>query len=256
MKSTVRASGLLLEDHAARERTRSMNGVSVALTSIRGLLEHAEYYSECYQRGYRWQEKQVGEMIGDLTQAFLSDYDSEHPRDEVRKYGGYFLGSIILSQHGSATGCCIVDGQQRITSLTLLLMLLRKLQCNLPAQSRVFIDELIVSTRFGTPSLNLNIEGRAECMMALFEDKTFDTTGKDESLHNIVACYRDIERKLPEEINNSALPYFTDWLIEKVCFVRITITSEADVATMFETINARGLHLTDAEGIHAVKAMK
>jgi uncharacterized protein with ParB-like and HNH nuclease domain len=56
------------------------------------------YAIDTYQREYKWQTKQLVELIDDLSGKFLEYYEPGHDRDAVAKYGHYFLGSIILSQ--------------------------------------------------------------------------------------------------------------------------------------------------------------
>ena len=70
-----------------------------------------------------WQRKHIEELIDDLTAEFLDNYSSEHSRAAVADYGSYFMGSIVLAGRENA----IIDGQQRFSSLTLLLMYLNTL---------------------------------------------------------------------------------------------------------------------------------
>lgn len=78
------------------------------------LREAAKYTIDFYQREYAWQERQVRELVDDLTGKFLDFYDSGHSRHEVEQYGHYFLGSIVISHKRSQR--FIVDGQQRLTT--------------------------------------------------------------------------------------------------------------------------------------------
>ena len=134
-----------------------------------------------------------------------------------------------------------MDGQQRLTSLTLLLIYLRNLQHERSAQ--VNVDELIFSERFGQKSFNLDVDERRPCMEALFEGTPFDVTDLPESVRNIVARYGDLDTCFPEELRDQALPYFLDWLLENVHLVEITAYSDDDAYTIFETMNDRGLGL-------------
>ena len=79
-----------------------------------------KYAIDFYQREYAWQERQVRELIDDLTGKFLDSYESGHSRHEVGGYGHYFLGSIVISHKRGQR--FVVDGQQRLTTLTLLLI--------------------------------------------------------------------------------------------------------------------------------------
>jgi uncharacterized protein with ParB-like and HNH nuclease domain len=209
--------------------------------TVRELLK-GKYSIDYYQREFRWQDKQIRELIDDLSGKFQEDYQPDHPRDRVSDYGHYFLGSIIISRKDNAS--YIIDGQQRFTSLTLLLIYLRNLQRD---QSDPFIGDLIVSSQYGRKSFNLNVEERNTCMEALYKQKPFQENGQSESVQNILARYRDIEAYFPEELSSNALPYFIDWLIENVHLVEITAYSDDDAYTIFETMNDRGLSLSPTE---------
>ena len=86
--------------------------------NIRTLLANAKYAIDYYQREYRWQTKHVTELIDDLVAKFLESYEKGHDRAAVERYGHYFLGSIIISDKDGQK--FIIDGQQRLTSVTLL----------------------------------------------------------------------------------------------------------------------------------------
>src|SRR5262249_55920873 len=90
--------------------------------NIRALLGGAKYAIDYYQREYKWQTKQVSELLDDLADKFLQSYDPKHDRAAVESYGHYFLGSIIISDKDGHK--FVIDGQQRLTSLTLLLIYL------------------------------------------------------------------------------------------------------------------------------------
>ena len=162
---------------------------------------------------------------------------------KVADYPHYFLGSIIISKKENAN--YIVDGQQRLTSLTLLLTLIRNLQNGQPGG--VNIDELIFSEKFGKKSFNLHVDERTPAMNALYEGKDFEVTDRPESVQNLVRRYRDLESCFPDELGDTVLPYFIDWLLEKVYLVEITAYSDDDAYTIFETMNDRGLSLSPTD---------
>ena len=211
--------------------------------TVRELLKGVKYSIDYYQREYKWHDKQIRELVDDLTGKFLEEYDPAHSRKRVADYPHYFLGSIILSSKGS--GSYVVDGQQRLTSLTLLLLLLRSLQAS--RDDAVNIDELIVSVKFGQKSFNLDVDERTPCLEALFNGQPFDVSGRSESVQNLYRRYVDLTEAFPEELQGHALPYFVDWLLENVHLVEITAYSDEDAYTIFETMNDRGLSLTPTD---------
>ena len=73
-----------------------------------------------YQRPYAWTTEQAGELLEDLLTALG---EGNEPIDDINPY---FLGSIVLIK-GDKPDAQVVDGQQRLTTLTILLAALRTL---------------------------------------------------------------------------------------------------------------------------------
>lgn len=121
-----------------------MREIQGAAKTVRQLLDNTKYTIDYYQREYRWEEKQVRELLDDLTSKFQEDYDEQHERRQVEGYGHYFLGSVIISKRDTLN--FIIDGQQRLTTLTLLLIFLRNAQDDRP--DAINIDGLIFSSRY------------------------------------------------------------------------------------------------------------
>ena len=211
--------------------------------TVRELLAGRKYSIDYYQREYKWQTKQVTELIDDLSAKFLESYEPGHERAAVADYGHYFVGSIIVSDKDGQK--FIIDGQQRLTTLTLLLIYLQSQLKDSDQQSQ--LAELIFSQKFGKRSFNLDIPERTACMEALYNGDEFVANDPPESVANILGRYADIDESFPEDLRNEALPYFVDWLIESVHLVEITAYSDGDAYTIFETMNDRGLSLTPAD---------
>lgn len=220
-----------------------MSKVCARAVNILDILKGKKYFIEDYQREYRWEKKHITDLIEDLTEKFLVSEGEDH----------YFLGSIIISKRGSQQ--FIIDGQQRLTSLTLLLIHIYR---TLEDQARKEeIHELIYSKEKG---FNLSVDLRRECMSALLRHGKLSEEQSDESIKNIVERYKNIDEDFPGhlagepnipsdelELAAEALPKFAKWLIEQVYLVRITADSDADAYAVFETLNARGLSLTPTE---------
>ena len=144
----------------------------------------------------------------------------------MAQYGQYFLGSIIMSEKDGER--FIVDGQQRLTSLTLLLIHLDRLKKKHTEAQRVDIAKLIYSTQYGTKSFNLDVAERNACLQALIDGESPDPTDQPPSVLNLIQRFADIEDIFPDELCEEAIPYFLDWLTENVMLVEITAFSDDD----------------------------
>jgi len=212
--------------------------------TVREVLDKVKYVIDFFQREYRWGRKQIEQLIDDLTTKFLSNYKEGDERKDIQNYERYYLGPIVLSQKEGKKS--IIDGQQRLTSITLLLIYLNNIQKNRSEQ--VSINDLIFSEKYGQKSFNLDVPERKEIIELLYKGESFNhLSNTSESVSNIIERYRDIEELFPEEIKGNLLPYFIDWLIDNVIFVEIITYSDEDAYTIFETMNDRGLNLTPTE---------
>ena len=224
--------------------------------NLRDLLSGTKFAIDYYQREYSWQKKQVEELVNDLLDKFKESYESGDERGAVENYGHYFLGPIIISDREGKK--FIIDGQQRLTTLSLILIHIYRLfnderrkeklseaQLSEEQGTKEQLIDLIYSFKYGKRSFNIDIDERKPCMEALFIGRTVDTDGQSVSVVNIVNRFEDIE--IPDDIGDETLPYFSDWLIEKVYLIEITASSDNDAYTIFETMNDRGLSLTPTE---------
>ena len=219
-----------------------MNKITAHAVNIRTLLNN-KYTVQYYQREYNWETKQIEELIEDLTNEFNEFYKDGDRQIDVRNYGDYFLGPIILTNDNA-----IIDGQQRLSSLTLLLIYLNNLQKQQTNLPKVNIDNLIYSEMYGQKTFCINVTEREVCLASLFETGDYDITNEQsESVINLYNRYKDIERIFPDELKGSPLPVFIEWLIDNVSLVEIRTDSEQDAHKVFVTMNDRGLRLTPTE---------
>jgi len=232
----------------------TIRGVQAKDKSIRELLSNVQYSIDFYQREYQWQSKQCFELITDLTGRFLDAYRPSHVRQDVATYPAYYLGSIVLSK--KTDGLFIVDGQQRLTTLTLLLIYLRNQQRQLGENTDPNLDSLIQSTQYGKKNFNIDVDDRRAVIESLYSgnppelntaDNADGVSAVNVSAINMAERYIDIEECFPEDCKGQALAFFADWLIERVQMVEIIAFSDEDAYTVFETMNDRGLTLSPAD---------
>ena len=204
----------------------------------------SKYIVDFYQRAYVWSKKHMEDLVIDLTSDFLRQWKSDYTPKDVENLDPYFMGEIILAaQEGRYA---IIDGQQRITSLTLLLIYIKHNYSNLP--NFPDINNMIYSDYFGEKKFNLEIEDRLECMKALFNNGSYTLINSDtDSVKNIVARYNDLGEVWNNKITNENIIPFTYWLANKVCFSKVWTNNDDFAYMIFETMNDRGMSLTQVE---------
>lgn len=212
--------------------------------SITEVLDDKKYTVDYFQREYKWEERHIEQLVSDLTSSFLNEYKPEHKRKDIENYNSYYLGPFVVSVKDGQRS--IIDGQQRLTSLTLLLIYLNNLQKELGLNEK--LEPLIFSEKYGEMSFNIQVDERITCMEALFRTSEYEAKETDdESTLNMASRYGDIEKAFPEELKNHLLPFFIDWLKYNVILVEIIAYSDENAYTIFETMNDRGLNLTPTE---------
>lgn len=218
------------------------------------ILNNKIFTIDVYQREYRWGRKQIAQMIDDLTDSFLSYYHDgrfkHEDTEEVAQYGYYFMGSIIRTGDDSTRE--IIDGQQRLTSLTLLLIYINHL---LHENGNHILDTMLSGMIYSSPfgwkkTFNINVDERKACMEKIYAgDLNFNP--ENESSKNLLDRYKDIDELFRDEITEDILPYFAFWVMQKVLLLEIVTPSQQDAHTIFITMNDRGLSLNSAEMLKA-----
>ena len=215
------------------------------------ILSHRRFTVDVFQREYRWGRKQIEQMLSDFQETFEEYYDPDkHDTPaEVMNYGFYYMGCIICT---GGTPNKIIDGQQRLTSLTLLLIYLNNLQKEQAGMGyhTVQFEDMIYDDHFGTKSFNIDVDERLHCLQSLIDNNT-SFVADNESAQNMLDRYKDIQDLFPDELKGEALPYFIYWIKEKVLLLEIDTPSEDEAHTIFLTMNDRGLSLNSAEMMKA-----
>ncbi|ASP39596.1 hypothetical protein CHH28_13350 [Bacterioplanes sanyensis] len=212
--------------------------------SVLEVLDKKKYTVDYFQREYSWGKKHIEQLVTDLTSSFLNEYRDGDSREQGEDYNTYYLGPFVLSEKDSKRS--IIDGQQRLTSLTLFLIYLDNLQKSLQLEES--LSDMIFSESRGKRSFNIQVDERMHCLEQLFNQGSYQPReDDDESTINMAERYDDIADAFPEELKSNALPHFLDWLKYNVVLVEIIAYSDDNAYTIFETMNDRGLNLTSTE---------
>ncbi|MBD3584029.1 DUF262 domain-containing protein [Flavobacterium selenitireducens] len=236
------------------------------------VLSGQRYRIDSFQREYRWQRKQIESLISDLSISFKKNHNEGHLIKNANDYDCYYMGPIVLCDTNNELS--IVDGQQRLTSFTLLLIYLLHEQEKLKEDNLILRDlkPYLYVTKSGEVSFVLNVKTRNKVLSHLIENPStifedaeelesnleldFDDSIKvkknDESINNLIERYEDITLLFPEEFKTkNVLPIFIEWILEKVVLVEVKAYSLENAYTIFETMNDRGLTLNPTEILKA-----
>lgn len=230
--------------------------VSPEKKTIDSLFSATHYFIDFYQREYKWPHEAVLRLIEDLFYPFDQTYKM-HPTLDVTpelicsKYSGYYLNTIITNRHDSRV--FVVDGQQRLTTLTLLLVALYhmagKEDSDIP-DLQAWLRERIMGIGIGGKKLFwVANEKRAPLMKVLFEGGQPETDLLEDEItaRHMIDNYMLLKSELQKRLTSKhRLETFTYYLLCTVVIVNLEVT-QADVAMVFEAINDRGVRLQPYE---------
>jgi hypothetical protein len=218
--------------------------LNASATTAGALISSSTFEIPPYQREYSWSEDEVSEFWDDLRKALNED--------------SYFLGLVILTEEESRKQ--VVDGQQRIITLTLLAAALyhealeggrKALADRIQADFLRSIDYATDETR---PRVVLSDQADNETFQAIL------TTGKggkqlvqvesDTLSKRMQESYNLLRNKLREDLAQDPfkqLGVWTDFITNRLYFAVFIHPDSAAAYRVFEVINTRGLELTTAD---------
>ncbi|PSO48633.1 MAG: DUF262 domain-containing protein [Cyanobacteria bacterium SW_9_44_58] len=218
-------------------------------TSLRNLLEGTKQFQiPLFQRPYSWNKENWQALWEDLLSIYKKEVE-----------GSYFLGPIVTeSRHGTAEGISpftVIDGQQRLTTLTLLLATLRDyIKKNKPNLQEIAdeIHEESLINRFKKDDKHYKI-------LPTQEDRDIyksiiNNTCKETETGKICEAYDFFYEKICnpnpdlEEETELQCELFKTVILEKLVFINITSDQEQDDPYLiFESLNYKGQELTQAD---------
>ena len=189
--------------------SRINNKIEAHDRTVFQVLSERKYTVDYFQREYNWSTKHIEQLVTDLTSTFLTEYSAGDKREKGADYNNYYLGPFVVSEKDNHRS--IIDGQQRLTSLTLFLIFLNHLQEKMGVSEK--LESMIFSELRGVKSFNIQVEERTNCLENLFSEGEYVAkNGDDESTINMTERYDDITIAFPDEITSHSLPFFIDWM--------------------------------------------
>lgn len=234
------------------------NKIHTKNKTLREVFSGQRYKIDSFQREYRWQRKQIEALLSDLSINFFNSYTAGDTLEDVVNYDCYYMGPIVLCEEGNDNS--VVDGQQRLTSFSLLFIYLQHLQKQLGIDEDLIVDfnSYLYISKGGRKTLSLNVPSRNDVMKALMDHVEFQEfhisfdPQNDESIENILGRYYDIASLFPVELKKKTmLPMFIEWLMNNIILVEIMAYSIDNAYSIFESMNDRGLNLNPTEILKA-----
>lgn len=202
-----------------------------------------------YQRPYAWEVQQANELIDDLVDAMEPNSRSE---------GLYFLGSIVLVKTPDSPEAKVVDGQQRLTTLTILFSVLRDLTDDLELK----IGRETYVKQAANPDRNLPERLR---LLLRQSDQSFfeDTVQRRDATANLPRL-EGLEGSQARIVENALLYWkrlspMTDaergrlisFILNNCYLVVVEVPTDTAARRIFTVLNARGLDLTATDILKA-----
>ncbi len=202
-----------------------------------------------YQRPYAWEETQVSELLTDLDEAMSP---------ESRSDGFYFLGSIVLVKTHGKPESRVVDGQQRLTTLTILFSVIRDLtEGAVKRASRETYVKQVANEDEGIPeTLRLQLRQKDQA----FFEKHIQTSRATDSLPagdglsgakaRIVENAATIRSRL-ETMGEEKRSELLRFLLQNCYLVVVEVPTQTAARRIFTVLNARGMDLSATDILKA-----
>jgi len=185
-----------------------------------------------YQRPYSWENEQIEQLWDDIVSAMEDGEET------------YFLGPIILIKTNE--GFEVVDGQQRLTTLTILFCVLRDLYFkndnNIINSIRSLIDQKY-RLRLIT-QLHYQNEFEEEILKGIKfpQDLSFSERRKNKFI-NAALIFKDKLKELDDEKRKE----FVNYVLDRVIMISIVCSNKSYAIKLFQILNTRGLDLSPAD---------
>lgn len=221
--------------------TKKISGAEFPLAKI--FSSDFDYSIPSYQRPYAWTDVQAGELFSDLVDFFAKEKDDT-----------YFLGSIVLIKEEGKPPAEVIDGQQRLTTLTILLAALTtQFTGELRADFENYIREPGRASQGLKPKPRLALRERDRQFFAdyiqglrLSELLALDPAQLDnESQRNVRRNAEVMLQRLKTTFGEDTdrLCEFGAFLVQRCFLVAVSTPSQQSAFRVFSVLNSRGLDL-------------
>ena len=209
--------------------------------TVESCLKNKSYYIDFYQREYVWSKDTVEILLRDIFYAFELSYeqykDAELSQEILEKYNWYYLNIFITNNVEGKV--YIVDGQQRLSTLTLIAAKLYHATKNEDLRDTLK-DCIYGKDKWKSSIYRLDHEKRKNVMDCILKGTERPTQFKNKTEETLIARYDDISDYIDKKgMDEKKLDTFICYFLERLVLVELGITKD-DTPMIFEVINDRG----------------
>ena len=209
--------------------------------TVESCLKNKSYYIDFYQREYVWSKDTVEILLRDIFYAFELSYeqykDAELSQEILEKYNWYYLNIFITNNVEGKV--YIVDGQQRLSTLTLIAAKLYHATKNEDLRDTLK-DCIYGKDKWKSSIYRLDHEKRKNIMDCILKDTERPAQFRNKTEETLIARYDDISDYIDKkEMDEKKLDTFICYFLERLVLVELGITKD-DTPMIFEVINDRG----------------
>ncbi|QQX85256.1 DUF262 domain-containing protein [Cupriavidus necator] len=210
------------------------------------------YFIDFYQRDYKWNEEPVRRLLDDVFYQFDETYQKhsglEPNKENINaKYPWYYLNTYVTNTIGGRV--FVVDGQQRLTTLTLVLLKLYSMASVLGSKTAGWIERKIAGYSGTEHEFWMNHVKHRHVLKALMEgtEPSSIDVSTGVTAANMVGNYQLISAELNGRLNNKhKFDTFVHYLLCRLVLINLSVDS-THVPMVFEVINDRGVRLKPYE---------
>ncbi|WP_042355649.1 DUF262 domain-containing protein [Bacillus rubiinfantis] len=210
------------------------------------------YYIDFYQRQYKWTDEPVKRLLDDIFFKFNIEYERYKDNDTaleklVERYSWYYLNTYVTNNIEGKI--FVVDGQQRLTTLTLILIKMKHAAKVFESELEPWISSKIAGQSGFRKEFWMNHEQHKSTISGLYNGKELDEidTSSGITAENMVANYKVISTYLDKNLDEKhKFETFVFYFFKRLVLINLNV-EQTDVPMIFEVINDRGVKLKPYE---------
>lgn len=210
--------------------------------TVESCLKNKSYYIDFYQREYVWSKDTVEILLKDIFYSFELSYDNyknaELSQELLEKFNWYYLNIFITNNINGKV--FIVDGQQRLSTLTLIATKLYH-STNNELLKVTLKDCIYGQDKWKGNIFRLDHDKRHIIMDKILNgDTQIPSSFKNKTEETLWLRYNDISKYIDDKaMDSKKLDTFISYFLERLVLVELCITKD-DTPMVFEVINDRG----------------